>query len=248
LKISGTAVRPDQAQPNPGPGWGRLAAFALALWLPAGALAGPETPAPLEVVRDGKFSHLVYPTGATPPVSKGKEVILQDRWQTFLVDARLGDEFTLTLRMAIDGASRSATTLMLMHGEESSHLGFSGSKEAPFTQGRAFLRDTSDQLQKRPTPPFILAGQMFDLVLTSRRLGPDLADLEVTLNGEPFARQSGKCPPIVAVGLRPWVGTIRIESMTLRGQFQKGGVEAKPFEPKKTKGGAPGAPGDPAAE
>ncbi len=245
MKISGTAVRPDQAQPNPGPGWGRLAAFALALCLPAGALAGPETPAPLEVVRDGKFSHLVYPTGSTPPVSQGKEVILQDRWQTFLVDARLGDEFTLTLRMAIDKAFRSATTLTLMHGEEESHLGFSGSKEVPFAQGRTFLRDTSDQLQKRPTPPFILAGEMFDLVLTCRRLGPEMADLEVTLNGEPFVRQSGKCPPIVAVGLRPWVGTIRIESMTLRGQFQKGGVEAKPFEAKKTKGVAPG---DPAAE
>lgn len=100
-----------------------------------------------------------------------------------------------------------------------------------FAQGKAFTAATIKSLKDRPTPPFVLDSSAFELVLSCRRISPDLADLEITLNGEPYVRQSGKCPPITAVGLRPWSGMIQVESMTLEGSFEPGGVQAKHYQP-----------------
>lgn len=214
----------------------RLALSLLTSWLTVVGWAEPEKSATLEVVKDGKALHLVYPEKATSPSSDGKKIILQDPRQNYLVNARLGDNFTLKIRMAILKGSRSASTLVLIHGEEASHLGFSGSKDTMFAQGKAFTTATMNSIKACPPPPFVLDGSAFELVLSCRRISPDLADLEITLNGEPYVRQSGKGPPIAAVGLRPWSGIIQIESMTLEGSFEPGGVQAKPFQAKETEG------------
>jgi len=216
----------------------RLALSLLTSWLTVAGWAEPEKSATLEVVKEGKALDLVYPEKATSPSSDGKKIILQDPRQNYLVNARLGDNFTLKIRMAILKGSRSASTLVLVHGEEASHFGFSGSKETMFAQGKAFTTTTMNSIKDRPPPPFVLDGSAFELVLSCRRISPDLADLEITLNGEPYVRQSGKCPPITAVGLRPWSGIIQIESMTLEGEFEKGGVQAKPFQAKDAQGQA----------
>lgn len=211
----------------------RLTLSLLTSWLTVAGWAEPEKSATLEVVEDGKALHLVYPEKATYRSSDGKKIILQDPRQNYLVNARLGDNFTLKIRMAILKGSRSASTLVLVHGEETSHFGFSGSKDTMFAQGKAFTAATIKSLKDRPTPPFVLDSSAFELVLSCRRISPDLADLEITLNGEPYVRQSGKCPPITAVGLRPWSGMIQVEAMTLEGSFEPGGVQAKPYQPKE---------------
>ncbi len=209
----------------------RLALSLLTSWLTVAGWAEPEKSATLEVVKDGKALQLVYPEKAASPSSDGKKIILQDPRQIYLVNARLGDNFTLKIRMAILKGSRSASTLVLIHGEKTSHFGFSGSKDTMFAQGKAFTAATIKSLKDRPTPPFVLDSSAFELVLSCRRISPDLADLEITLNGEPYVRQSGKCPPITAVGLRPWSGMIQVESMTLEGSFEPGGVQAKHYQP-----------------
>ena len=227
-------------RPKTGPTWARrwvgLPYFILTSWLATVGWAAPEKTATLEVIKDGKALQLVYPEKAASPSSDGKKIILQDRKQNYLVNARLGDSFTLKIRMAILKGSRSASTLVLIHGEEASHLGFAGSKDTMFVQGKAFSSATISSLKDRPPPPFIAENSMFDVVISYHRIGPDLVDLDITLNGEPYVRQSGKGPPITAVGLRPWSGIIQIESMTLEGEFEKGGVQAKPFQAKETEG------------
>lgn len=189
----------------------------------------------LTIVKDGKASHLVHPEEDFQIESGSECVVLRDRWQSFLVNARTGDEFTLKVRMAIEKAFRSAATVVLVHGEESSHFGFSGSEEGMFAQGKAFTRESSAAIKERPTPQFVLDGDMFDFVLTYRMTGPGMADLDISINGESFVHQSGKCPAIEAVGLRPWLANIRIESMSLGGNFEPGGVTAKRFEPPAKK-------------
>ena len=236
---SANPCRPT-VRPKTCPTWARpwvaLLYFILTSWLATAGWAAPEKPATLEVIKDGKALHLVYPEKAAFPSSDGKKIILQDPKQNYLVNARLGDSFTLKIRMAILKASRSASTLVLIHGEEASHLGFLGSKDTMFVQGKAFSSATISSLKDRQPPPFIAENSMFDVVISYHRIGPDLADLNITLNGEPDVRQSGKGPPITAVGLRPWNGIIQIESMTLEGEFEKGGVQAKPFQAKETEG------------
>lgn len=212
----------------------------LLLWFSATILALAVCGAPcrageLAIVKDGKAAHLVHPDESFEIESEGGCVVLRDRWQTFLVNARPGDEFTLKIRMAVEKALRSAATVVLVHGEDDSNFGFSGSKEMMFAQGKAFTRDTFTAINARATPQFILNGDMFDLVVTCRKTAPGMADLDISINGESFVHQSGKCPAIDAVGLRPWTGVIRIESMTLSGSFEEGGVTPKRFEPPAKK-------------
>lgn len=88
----------------------RLALSLLTSWLTVAGWAEPEKSATLEVVKDGKALQLVYPEKAASPSSDGKKIILQDPRQNYLVNARLGDNFTLKIRMAILKGSRSAST------------------------------------------------------------------------------------------------------------------------------------------
>lgn len=189
----------------------------------------------LGIVKDGNSSNLLHPEKGFHIESEDGVAVLRDRWQTFVANARTGDEFTLKIRMAIEKAHRSAATVVLLHGEEWSHFGFSGSEEKMFTQGKAFTRDTNAAIKERTTPQFILDGDMFEFVLTYRKTDPGMADLDISINGESFVHQSGKCPPIDAVGLRPWISDIRVEAMTLGGKFEQGGVEPKRFDPPEKK-------------
>ena len=187
----------------------------------------------LEIVKNGEAHHLLHPDPGFEIVSQGSSVLLKDPRQTFLVNARPGDQFTLKIRMALEKADKSAAALVLGSKELSSHFLFAGSHGNFMRPGGShfFLPKSSRQPEDLPTPQYILDGEMFDLELTYRRTGEDTADLTLSLNGEPFFQKSGKCPPVDTIGLRPWRSTgLIIESMTLEGTFEPGGVEAKFFE------------------
>jgi len=190
----------------------------------------------LAIVKDGQAPHLVHPDPGFQILSEGGSVVLKDPKETFVVNARPGDRFTLKIRMAIDKPDKAAACLRLGHGTESSDFLFSGA-HGNFIRpaGAVFFSSRKGAAsEERPTPQFILDGLMFDLQLNYTRTGADTADLTVSLNGEPYVQQSGKAPKIDWIGLRPWRSTsLRIESMTLEGDFEPGGIEAKFYEPKQ---------------
>ena len=192
--------------------------------------------AELEIVKEGRALQLLHPDPAFEVSSDGGCVILTDPKETFVVNARPGDQFTLKIRMAIEKAEGSAASLVLNHGADSSNFIFSGAagqNKEMHAAGRALGKSTAEDIKTRPAPPFVLGGEMFDLQLTCRKTGEGTADLAISLNGEPIVQQSGKCPVIDSIGLRPWRGTMRIESMTLEGASGPGGVEAKFYVPKE---------------
>lgn len=190
----------------------------------------------LAVVKDGQAPHLLHPDPGFEILSDAGSVVLKDPKETFVVNARPGDNFTLKIRMAIDKPDKAAACLRLGHGGDSSDFLFSGA-HGNFIRpaGAVFFSSRKGAApEERPTPQFILDGQMFDVELTYARTGPETADLTVSLNGDPYVQQSGKTPKIDWIGLRPWRSTsLRVESMTLEGNFEPGGVEAKFFEPKQ---------------
>jgi len=210
--------------------------FCVALLVPVFAAMAAHA-AELEIVKDGRALHLLHPDSAFEIPSDGGSVILKDPQETFVVNARPGDEFILKIRMAVEKAEGSAASVVLNHGQDTSNFIFSGAageNKEMHAGGKVFAKSTVEEMKMRPAPQFVLGGEVFDLELAYRKTGEDTADLSILLNGEPFVQQSGgKCPKIDSIGLRPWRGVVRVESMSLEGKFEPGGVEAKFYVPKQ---------------
>ncbi len=152
--------------------------LALLLLAPIVALRG----ASLDIVRDGKVLNIVHPEPGHAYANRNGAVEVRDPRKVFALDAKLGAEFTVKVRMRIDNAKMSASAVVF---DERDLFLFGGSAGKMLFQSARFKGVKLD----RPAPQVVLEGSMFDLEITRSATA-----FTIRIDGESIVEVKEKVP------------------------------------------------------
>ena len=207
-----------------------LALFAALLLAPLSTHAAHA--ATVEVVQSGKAVNLFPTDPGYVFETKDAQLLLKGDGLTFFAKAKLGGQFTLKARLAIEKADGMKPALI-----------FNGVDNFAFDGGRILLDGLhvfAPPMRKQvpwnsKAPASVAAGKAFDLEIRRWKSGNGTASLLITIDGEKNLEIPDLAAEIESIALRPGQALLRIHSMTLQGDVVGGELAASSAKDAATK-------------
>ena len=186
----------------------------------------------VEVVQSGKAVNLFPPDPGYVFETKDGQLLLKGEDLTFFVKAKLGAEFTLKARLAIEKADGVKPALI-----------FNGVDIFAFDGGKILLDGVNvfgpPRRKQVPwnskAPASVAAGEAFALEIRRWKSGNGTASLLISLDGEKSLEIPDVAAEIESIALRPGQSVLRIQSLTLEGDVVGGELAASSAKESATK-------------